>query len=195
MCGITSDIKTIAEACAVNNAANALFRPFDDNTVDDFHTVFNTNVGGVVFLIKAALPKMRRGGRIINISSRLARFTRGDPLILYSSSKAALEHLTRQLAFRYAAPLGITVNTVMPGPTDTGDWVKMPESIEHLLIRSPDAMEKYTTEVELLRNAATAEKRLGTVDDIAQVVTFVAEEGSRWINGDTINASGGAGMF
>lgn len=49
--------------------------------------------------------------------------------------------------------------------------------------------------VEKLKSQATVEKRLGTVDDIAQVVAFIAEDRSRWINGDTVNATGGAIMW
>ncbi|KAF2098289.1 NAD(P)-binding protein [Rhizodiscina lignyota] len=160
----------------VNNAASTLLRPLDDIKIDDFHAVFNTNIGGPLFLIQAALPRIRRGGRIINIGSRQSRHATGSPMFLYAASKAGQEHLTRNLAFQYAAPLGITVNTVMPGPTDTDEL-------------------RATGMAEALKNAATAEKRLGTVDDIAQIVAFVAEDGARWINGHTLNATGGAIMF
>ena len=105
----------------VNNAAITILRPIEAIKVEDFAEVFNTNVGGTLFLIQAALGKMRRGGRIINIGSRLSRLPAGSPFFVYAASKAALENLTRNLAFQFAAPLGITVNTVMPGPTDTGN--------------------------------------------------------------------------
>lgn len=91
---------------------------------------------------------------------------------LYSATKAATDSLTRTWAKELAAKYRCTVNGILVGPTAT-----------------PDAPDSVT------RNGAkamtTAEKRLGTMDDIAEIVAFVASEGSRWVNGDLISANGG----
>lgn len=70
-------------------------------------------------LIQAVLPVIRPGGSIINITSISARVVLGGPTIIYSASKAALEHMTRNFAVTYGAKKQITINNVSPGATDT----------------------------------------------------------------------------
>ncbi|KAF9278590.1 hypothetical protein BGZ68_008489, partial [Mortierella alpina] len=115
------------------------------------------------------------GSRIINISSVVANMSdpQGDFLV-YSITKGALNQLTRVLARdQDFGAKGITVNGVAPGPVDTDALRKLPEPM-------------------LQAMAANApQKRLGEVDDIADVVSFLASNESRWVNGQTIGASGG----
>ncbi|KAL8955228.1 MAG: hypothetical protein Q9193_006837, partial [Seirophora villosa] len=95
----------------------------------------------------------------------------------YSSSKAAVERLSRVMAAELGSK-GHTVNTVNPGPVQTD-----------LLGRIPAPL------VEAQKSQTPLENRVGTTGDIAQVVAFLAEQGSRWITGQTICASGGWNMY
>ena len=116
------------------------------------------------------------GGRIINIGSDGGRSGIRD-LSLYCSSKAALEALARCHAAELGAK-GHTVNTVCPGPVPTDMLNVVPkEVLEEVMKKTP------------------MENRLGSTDDIAQIVGFLAEEGSRWITGQTISATGGKCMW
>lgn len=97
------------------------------------------------------------------------------PLSLYASSKSALETLSRHWAAELAIPYRLTSNAIASGIIET----------HHVEDMTPEAR----TELEQL---PTAEKRLGTVDDLAQVVGFLVSEGARWINGDVVAGCGGS---
>jgi 3-oxoacyl-[acyl-carrier protein] reductase len=160
----------------VNNAGCEVVKPLGKITPDDFSYVYNLNVRAPVLLANAVVPHLRQSGRIINISSVGARSGFAN-LSLYTSSKVALEGFTRS----WAAELGndgITVNCVNPGPVQTDLLDGIPKEI-----------------VEMQKANTPVEKRLGTVDDIAQIVAFLAEERSRWISGQVISASGGWSMW
>ena len=139
--------------------------------------MFDTNVRSLVLMTQAVLPHFSYNARIINIGSTAARV--GVPGIsLYTSSKLAVEALTRS----WAAELGdrgITVNTVAPGSTQSD-----------LLNASADddglKMEAQKTPVE---------RRIGTPNDIAQVVAWLASDDSKWVSGQCICASGGYRMY
>ena len=162
----------------VNNAGCELVKPLGDLTAEDFSYVYDLHVRAVVLLTQAVVPHLpERGGRIINISSVGARAGFKD-LSLYCSSKAALEGLTRCFAAELGGKGGHTVNAVNPGPVQTAILEKIPPEIVE--------MQKKTTPVD---------NRMGTTDDIAQIVGFLAEEGSRWVTGQTISASGGFAMY
>ena len=161
----------------VNNAGCELVRSAADVTASDFAQVYDLNVRAVALMTAATIPFLPpSGGRIINLGSVGGRGGFKD-FSLYCSSKAAVEGLTRC----YAAELGAnghTVNTVCPGPVPTDMLSGIPkEVIENQLKNTP------------------FENRLGSTDDIAQVVAFLAEEGSRWVTGQTISASGGNCMW
>ena len=104
----------------VNNAAIVDYIPFTNITDDNFATIFEANVRGPIKIVQAVLPVIRKGGRIINISSRGARVPLPGMFALYASSKAALEIITKGLATEYAADKNITINNVSPGPVLTG---------------------------------------------------------------------------
>lgn len=127
-------------------------------------------------MTQAILPHLRAPGRIINIGSVGARAGFAGRS-LYCSSKAALEGLTRCWAVELGA-VGTTVNVVHPGPIETTMMEKIPPTI-----------------LEAEKSRTAVEKRLGTVDDVAQIVAFLAEEGSRWVSGQTVSASGGWAMY
>lgn len=163
----------------VNNAGDMSLYNMGSITPENFNSTMHTNVLMPYLLTQSILPVIRPGGSIINISSRASRSYYGGPTTLYSASKAALEHLTRNIAAEVAAQKKITVNAVMPGGTET-----------EAVIQAPSAL------IDRVREAATAEKRLGRPEEIADVVCFLAGGGgARWINGDTIAACGGATMI
>ena len=160
----------------VNNAGAEVVKPLSDVSVEDFSFVYDLNVRGPMLMTQAVLPHLRAPGRIINISSVGARYGFKE-LSLYCSSKSALEGLTRCWAAELGAA-GHTVNAVNPGPVQTQLLDKIPKDYI--------AMQKAQTPVE---------NRLGTVDDIAQIVAWLASEGSRWISGQVLSASGGWAMY
>lgn len=160
----------------VNNAGTDFPKPFNEITPEDFAYVYDLNVRAILLMTQAVTPHLSPSGRIINIGSVGAR--RGfQEHSLYCSSKAALEGLSRVLAVELGSK-GHTVNTVNPGPMQT------------------ELLDKIQPEiVDMQKSQTPIENRLGTTDDIAQVVAFLAEENSRWITGQAISASGGWAMY
>src|SRR5262249_21771650 len=101
----------------VNNAGTSLHKAFDQTTEEELDRIYNVHFKGVFFLTQKLLPLIRDGGRIVNVSSGVARFTnRGSSA--YASMKGAVEVLTRYLA-KELGPRGIAVNTVAPGAIAT----------------------------------------------------------------------------
>ncbi|MFM0526077.1 SDR family oxidoreductase [Paraburkholderia strydomiana] len=102
----------------VNNAGVLLMGPVDTFSLEDFDKTLEVNVRGVFVAIKAVLPHMGNGGRIVNIGSCNAERMPFAGGAAYAMSKSALQGLVQGLA-RDLGPRGITVNNVQPGPTDT----------------------------------------------------------------------------
>ncbi|KAL8707046.1 MAG: hypothetical protein Q9225_007855 [Loekoesia sp. 1 TL-2023] len=160
----------------VNNAGADLSKPFTEITPEDFSYIYDLNVRAILLMTQAVTHHLGLSGRIINIGSVGARYGfKGHSL--YCSSKAAVEGLSRVMAAELGSK-GHTVNTVNPGPVQT-------ELLDQI---QPDI-------VAMQKGQTPAENRLGTTDDIAQVVGFLAEESSRWITAQTISASGGWAMY
>ncbi|OGM48461.1 gluconate 5-dehydrogenase [Aspergillus bombycis] len=160
----------------VNNAGVELVKSISDLTVEDYNLVYDLNVRGAIFLTQAALPHLRAPGRIINMSSIGARAGFAN-LSIYCSSKAALEGLTRCWAAELG-DAGHTVNAVNPGPVQTAMLENIPKEL-----------------VEMQKSVTPVERRVGTIDDVAQVVAWLASEESRWVSGQAIAASGGYAMY
>ena len=179
-------IKTIVEGTTsafgphidilVNNAGMEKVVPFSELIVEEYTQVFDLNVRAVMFLTQAVLPHLRKPGRIINISSVGARAGFAQ-LTTYCASKAAMEGFTRSLA-KEIGPDGHTVNAIEPGPVETEMIKKIPKDI-----------------VDMQKRDTPMENRLATVEEIALVVAWIAEDQSRWITGQTISASGGWSMM
>jgi NAD(P)-dependent dehydrogenase (short-subunit alcohol dehydrogenase family) len=143
----------------------------EDVTPEEFDRLFAVNAKAPFFVVQRALPVLREGGRIINISSGLTRFASPDQ-VAYAMTKGAIEQLSLHFA-RHLAPRGITVNSVAPGITDNGSPLfDIPEAVEQMAQLS-------------------AFKRVGEAVDVADVVTFLASSEARWITGAFIDASGG----
>ncbi|KAJ4290874.1 hypothetical protein N0V90_010070 [Kalmusia sp. IMI 367209] len=160
----------------VNNAGVLFGKTIQETTAEDFAAIFDVNVRAPLLMTKAVVPYLRAPGRIINLSSVGAR--QGfETLAMYSSSKAAIEGLSRGLAAELGHA-GHTVNAVAPGPVQSEMLDDVPQDIVDIQLK--------TTPVE---------HRHGTVDDIAQIVAWLSDEGARWVSGQTISASGGFTMY
>jgi 3-oxoacyl-[acyl-carrier protein] reductase len=156
----------------VNNAAIVSSTPIAALTDEEINRVFLVNTIFPLMAIRAAIPLLRDGGRIINIST-LNTAVPAPGLSLYCASKAALEQITA-VAARELGPRGITVHTVSPGATDT-DMLRA--------ANSPEALERSA--------GLTALRRLGQPDDIAGVVAFLAGPDGAWLTGQNLRATGG----
>ncbi|KAJ2964762.1 hypothetical protein NQZ79_g235 [Umbelopsis isabellina] len=158
----------------VNNAAVALFAPLVETTVENYEKSYNINVRGPLFLVKEALPYLQEYGRIINITSVAARL--GIPTsMVYASSKAALESLTRVWATELAEK-NITSNIINSGPVMTSMLKELGQGFISKLQKSTER---------------AAFHRFGTVEEIANIVGFLAGPESQWVTGDTVSGNGG----
>ncbi|KAL7947654.1 NAD(P)-binding protein [Trichoderma barbatum] len=163
----------------VHNAAIGSPVSTEDTTEKLYDDTMATNLRAPFFLTQKLLPYIPPGGRIILISSIAARrFSFGMQQTAYAVSKAAIEALARHWAVEFGQSRGITVNALSVGFVET-------ELVQSL---SPESLEAYRKENARVTAAAP---RSGTPDDIAQIVAFIASEGSRWVTGSTVSASGG----
>jgi 3-oxoacyl-[acyl-carrier protein] reductase len=157
----------------VNNAGIAgTTDSIEKVTAEDYDRVFNLNVRGVLFSLQEAAKHMGNGGRIVNISSSLTLYPRARTAV-YAASKAAVTLLTQVMA-QEVGDRDITVNTVIPGPTVPGMFARL----------SPEYQQQAA--------ASSLFNRLGTPQDIADVVAFLVSEEARWISGEEICVNGGA---
>jgi 3-oxoacyl-[acyl-carrier protein] reductase len=156
----------------VNNAGILDGTPIERVTPQAFDRTFEINVRAPFFVVQRALPRLRAGGRIINISSAVTRIA--SPFLHYAMGKGAIDVLSRTLA-QQLGPRGITVNSVTAGVVDTdmGAW----------LDSAPDLRAQVSSTVAL--------GRIGEAGDVADVVAFLASDDARWITGQSIEASGG----
>ncbi|MFC7527277.1 SDR family NAD(P)-dependent oxidoreductase [Actinoplanes sp. GCM10030250] len=156
----------------VNNAAITTSSPIADLSAADFDRMMTINAKFPLLAVREAIPLLRDGGRIVNLSS-LNTVVPAPGLALYCASKAALEQFTK-VAARELGSRGITVNTVSPGATDT-DMLRGSNP--------PEALEQSA--------AFTALQRLGQPADVAAVVAFLAGPDSAWLTGQNLRATGG----
>ncbi|MEU4232091.1 SDR family oxidoreductase [Nonomuraea sp. NPDC026600] len=148
----------------------------DGVTREGFERLFAVNTTAPFFITQLALPRLRDGGRIITVGTMLTRGMAMPGAIDYAMSKAALDVLTPVLA-KQLGPRGITVNTVAPGVIDTDmhEGRLVGEALAWLSSLSPLG-------------------RLGTPADVADVVSFLASDDSRYVTGHRLDASGGTTM-
>ncbi|MCS3800973.1 SDR family oxidoreductase [Niastella sp. OAS944] len=155
----------------INNAGIMITKLLKDTTDEDFSRQFDINVRGTFNTMREAAAKLANNGTIINLSTTLTRVmipTYGT----YVATKGAVEQLTRVFAKEVGAR-GITVNAVLPGPTNTELFIKgkTQEQIDRLA-------------------SLNAFNRLGEVEDIAKVIVFLAGDDAKWISGQTIGLNG-----
>jgi len=140
---------------------------------EDWQTVLDTNLTGAVRCCRQALPHLlaSKAGRIINIAS-IAGIVGSAGQVNYSAAKAGLIGLTEVLA-RELAPSGITVNAVAPGVIDAGIVAGMPEQVRRRLVE------------------VVPMGRMGTAEEVAALVVFLASREAGYITGQTIAVDGG----
>jgi len=165
----------------VNNAGGALNTPYLLGEIEekDWDLVVDVNLKGAFLCCQAIIPEMVKqgGGVIINISALAAHWRASLAGVQYTAAKAGVEGLTRQLAYDWGRAR-IRVNAVAPTVTLTGDRV---QSLWDA--KSEEEKRKVLSTIPL--------GRLGTPEEVASVVVFLASEESSYITGITIDVSGG----
>jgi 3-oxoacyl-[acyl-carrier protein] reductase len=157
----------------VNNVGDFRWGTLAESSLEDWQSIFSSNLLSVVFVSRAALPHMRRGrwGRIINLGAVGAERAFGQAKIsAYAAAKAAVVALSRSVALEEAKN-GITVNVVNPS--------------------SIDAKELTLEEARRIRDARFPIGRPPTVEDVANAVAFFASEEAEYVTGQVVNVSGG----
>jgi NAD(P)-dependent dehydrogenase (short-subunit alcohol dehydrogenase family) len=158
----------------VNNAGNSIVANIADATEEQFDSLINTHLRGPVFLTQKLLPLIEDGGRILNVSSGLVRFT-FPGYGLYAAAKAAVGVLTRFMAVELGARR-IRVNAIEPGAiaTDFGGGGLL----------NNDDLNAYVAQ-------GIALGRVGLPDDIGGAVAAILSDDMGWANGTTFDISGG----
>ena len=158
----------------VNNAGVGLYAPFAAATEAQFDTLMNVHLKGPFFLTQRLLPLLGDGGRIVNVSSGLTRFSLPG-YAAYATMKGGVEVLTRYLAKELGAR-GIAVNTLAPGAieTDFGGGAVRDDAQLNGLIASQTAL-----------------GRVGQPDDIGGAISALLQSDNRWVNAQRIEVSGG----
>ncbi|MFK0266769.1 SDR family oxidoreductase [Streptomyces angustmyceticus] len=180
MAGLEAGLRAHGEAAIdilVHNAGlNLMGRPIEVLTPEEFDRMVAVNIKAPFFLTQRLLPRLRDGGRIINISSVSTRLASAHG-IGYPLTKGALEVFSHTLA-KYLGPRDITVNSVAVGFTRTDMTAEV--------LADPAHLERTI--------GLTALGRIGRVPDIADAVAFLASDDARWITGTRIDVTGGAGL-
>ncbi|MCH8003525.1 MAG: beta-ketoacyl-ACP reductase [Nanoarchaeota archaeon] len=155
----------------VNNAGIVKDRTLKNITLEEWHAVINTNLNGVFYVTKVVLPLIGEGGRIINISSIVGQYGNFGQCN-YAAAKAGIIGFTKSLA-KELGKKKITVNAIAPGFVKTGITKNIPFLRKKII------------------NYMTPLKEGAEPKDIANLVTFLASEKSRYITGSVINIDGG----
>jgi len=181
--GLVNEIKKRWESVdiLVNNAGGALNTPHVLEEIDekDWNLVIDVNLKGAFLCSQVAIPEMAKqgGGVIVNISALAGHWRASLAGVQYTAAKAGVEGLTRQLAYDWGKA-GIRVNAVAPTVTMTGERV---QSLWEA--KSEEEKKKVLKDIPL--------GRLGTPEEVASVVVFLASNESSYITGITIDVSGG----
>lgn len=163
----------------VNNVGVDQHAYFTQTTPDDWRRLLAVNLESVFATTHAVLPAMQAAGfgRIVNIASEAGRMgSRGAAV--YAAAKGGVIAFTKSIA-RENGRLGITANTIAPGPIDTP------------LLRA--AVERGGERLLQAMTSATLTGRLGTPDEVAAAVVFLASDAAAFITGETLGVSGGMG--
>jgi len=159
----------------VNNSGVYEFGPLEAVTPDHFHKQFDVNVLGLLLVTQAAVKHLPKGGSIINIGSLVSRITPPGSSV-YSATKGAVDVITGVLSLELGSK-GIRVNALNPGLVETEGT--------HTAGFIGSDFDKHAA-------AGTPLGRIGQPKDIADAAVFLASDDAGWINGQLINAAGGA---
>ena len=166
-------------ALAAGGVRGQIGRPIEEVSEADWRVLFEANVDSAFFLIQVAAPHLKRAGsgRIVTIASGAGLRPSLTGIQAYAAAKHALVGLMKQLSWELG-PHGVTVNAVAPGfvlsnPTTQRQW------------------EAYGAEGQRRLIESIHVKRLGTLEDIAAAVLFLASEDAGWISGQVLSVDGG----
>lgn len=158
----------------INNAGVSHHNSIENTTEEELDTLYQVHFKGVFFLTQKVLPLLKEGGRIINTSTGLTRFTMNGSGA-YASIKGAVEVFTRYLALELG-PHKITVNTIAPGAIQT--------DFSNGTVRDNPEVNKMVAD-------NTALGRAGVPDDIGPMIASLLSDDNRWVTGQRIEVSGG----
>ena len=158
----------------VNNSGVYEFQPIENVTEEHFHHIFNVNVLGLLLTTKEAAKHLKEGGSIINIGSAVTEITPPASSV-YTGTKGAVDAITGVLS-RELGPRKIRVNSLNPGMVET-------EGTHTAGFIGSDFQKRLEADAPL--------GRIGQVNDIATVATFLASDDSGWLTGERLVASGG----
>ncbi|MFF2888699.1 SDR family oxidoreductase [Paenibacillus sp. NPDC057967] len=158
----------------VNNAGRGQYRTIEDITSESLDEVLDLHVKAPILIIQQALPRLREGGSIINLSSAVTRIALPN-VLGYSVSKGAVNTFTHVLA-QHLGARGIRVNALLPGIVET----------------DMNADTLGTAEGREFAAGLSAFGRWGQPEEIAAMAAFLASPDSRWVTGQLLDASGGS---
>jgi 3-oxoacyl-[acyl-carrier protein] reductase len=158
----------------VNNSGVYEFSPIESFTEEHYNKLFNVNVLGLLLTTQAAVTHLREGASIINIGSLVSSLTPPNSAV-YAATKGAVDAITGVLAKELGAKK-IRVNSINPGMVET-------EGVQTAGFLGSDFEKGIVAQTPL--------GRVGQVDDIASVATFLASNDSKWITGELVRTGGG----
>lgn len=156
----------------VNNAVLPVLKPIAEVTEAEFDAMFNVNVKSIFFAQQLCASLMNNGGRIINLSSHTT-FLFFPNYGLYDGTKGAVEQITRVFS-KEIGHKNITVNVVSPGATETAEFATRPQELKDRVA------------------AMSAMQRIAKVQEVVNVIAFLASEEASWVTGQNIKVNGGA---
>ena len=163
----------------INNAGIGLVASVEETTTEDFHRIFRVNVDGTFYVTRAAIPLLLASAGNIVFTGSCAAVKGFRRRFAYSASKGAIHAMTKQLAIEYAGR--IRVNAISPGTTDT------PFVDGYIAKYHSHEVEKIRAEI----NARQPVGRLGTPEEMADLILYLASREAGYVTGSIVFIDGG----